>query len=386
MFSLFFSVNQTRGELSLGDTDAQPRATPAAEAPEEITQDGAFRHTLSFDIPKYRDLEPSLGLTYRSSYKGRGSAETYLGAGWQLRGFSSIERVTLGGGTPTYDDSLDLFRLDGQELMACEDVDALSKLSALRSYPDRYKTEVKSASCLAGGNLTTQVESYKRIELDTITIGGKEVEQFLISDGKGTTYTYRSLGDINDNSTSGSQDEFNILFRRKFLLTKIENAQTNTSEVLYSYKFTNIANALAHRPDSISYADYQVQFWYSSPGAPMATYAVGSAEHMGRQLTRLESVSVFDGAQKVRAYQMRYSAATLTQANLLQEVEVFGSDFQRVSGIITSGTQLPSLLDAANYTPILPSLSTQSYPGKVFHRGAQIADVDDDGRDEMLLT
>ncbi len=386
LFSLFLPVNLAFAELSQGESKDQPRAAPTAHAPEEVTQDGAFRHRLFFDIPKYRGLEPSLGLTYRSSFKGRGSAETYLGIGWQLRGFSSIERVSLGGGTPTYDDSLDLFRLDGQELMACEDSEATNKLSLDRSYPERYQSEVKSASCLAGGNLTTQVESYQRIILETVAINGKAVEQFLISDGKGTTYTYQSLGTIAGEAATGADQEFNILFRRKFLLTKIENTQSQTSSVNYTYQFANKANGLAHRPATITYAGYKVEFKYSAPGEPMATYAIGSTDHMGRQYQRLESVSVFDSGNKIRGYQMQYETAAQTGANLLKEVEVFGNDFQRNAGIITSGTQLPNLLSAANYTPTLASLTSRSYPGEPFHRGAQVADVDDNGRDELLFT
>ncbi|MCE8510851.1 VCBS repeat-containing protein [Ruegeria pomeroyi] len=369
-------------------TDATaPAKLPQIEMPNNVQSDGAFRQGFDFDVPKFRGLEPKLGLRYNSTFKGRGGAEVYLGVGWQLSGFSSIERVTLGGGVPTYDDSRDLFRLDGMELMACNDSGATNKVVwNTRNYPSRYKTDTSSSSCTAGGNMSTMVESVRRVELKTKTIGAKSVEYFVVTTDKGVQYTYRSLGDLAGDSTAVSSAAFNVLFRRKFLLSEIRDTQSTPNVITYSYFFSSSTKGRAHRPWKVEYAGYKIRFVYEAPGGALSTYAVGEPGYLGEQLYRLRSVFVEDGSSKIRAYGFNYSSSPMTGTSLLSQVDAYGMDYVEGSGgAITSGSTLPSPLKNLQYTPDSFSLAQQVFSGKSFHRGLRVFDLDQDGLDDLLF-
>jgi len=330
-----------------------------------------------------------LGLSYNSSFKGKGRAETWLGVGWQLTGFSSIERVSVGGGTPTYDDNYDLFRLDGMELMVCRDAAPETQLPLTRNYPDRYETDRSSASCLAGGNLSTMVESYRKIEMKYQTIGAKQVEYFEVTNTKGVRYTYRPVGALAGDAASGSDDEYNMLFRRKFLLTEIRDTQATPNIVTFSYNFSGKAEARAHRPDTIQYGNgYKVSFGYDRPSDPMSSYAVGSGGHFGKQYFRLRSVFVHDGSAKIRAYGLEYQNTTVTNASLLTSVTPYGSDFMlnaEDGSLISGGSTLPGKFRTPVYAPDINAVTQQSFAGKVFHRGLQVLDVDGNNKDDLIF-
>lgn len=386
---LHFSIS---GQVAVAQeqpaTDATaPAKMPQIETPNNVQSDGAFRQAFDFNVPKFRGLEPKFGLRYNSTFKGRGSAEVYLGVGWQLSGFSSIERVTLGGGVPTYDDTRDLFRLDGMELMACNDSGATNKVIwNTRSYPSRYKTDTSSSSCTAGGNMSTMVESVRRVELKTKTIGAKSVEYFVVTSEKGVQYTYRSLGELAGDSTAVSSAEFNVLFRRKFLLSEIRDTQTTPNVVTYSYFFSSSVKGRAHRPWKVEYAGYKIRFVYEAPGGALSTYAVGEPGYLGEQLYRLRSVFVENGSSKIRAYGFNYSSSSMTGSSLLSQVDAYGMDYVEGSGgAITSGSKLPSPLKSLQYASDSFSLTQQVFSGKSFHRGLRVFDLDQDGLDDLLF-
>jgi len=150
---------------------------PAVVAPEDVRSDGSFRYAIPLRIPEFRGLAPNLAITYGSSNTGRGSPSAFLGAGWSLNGFSEIERVSIGGGYPAFDDTLDIFRLDGDDLLACADQNASAPYTG--TYPASHLTKRASASCLAGGNLAPQRENYLKIVVSPVTLpNGAEVDQF----------------------------------------------------------------------------------------------------------------------------------------------------------------------------------------------------------------
>ncbi|KIC32362.1 hypothetical protein RA26_21690, partial [Leisingera sp. ANG-M7] len=376
-------------ELSNGEVGKDPSVLPETEVPHDVQGDGAFRYSLDFAIPEFRGLEPGLGLSYNSSFKGRGRAETWLGVGWQLKGFSSIERVSVGGGTPTYDDQHDLFRLDGVELMACRDSAATNPLPGSRAYPDRYKSDTASASCRAGGNLTAIVENYRKIEMKFETVNGQQVEYFEVTNDKGVVYTYRALGAIKGDTSSGA--EFDALFRRKFLLTEIRDTQQTANTVTYNYFFETKANARAHRPASVTYANgYKVVFRYEEQSEPVATFAVGTAGQFGRQHYRLKSVFVRDdampsGTRQIRAYKLEYQRSAVTRAHQLSRVRLYGSDYSvDANDNITGGTQQPSPLKDLAYASDGAALQQKTYPNTTFLRNVRVYDADSDNRDELV--
>ncbi|PCJ10559.1 MAG: hypothetical protein COB16_00685 [Rhodobacteraceae bacterium] len=360
---LILPLHLANAEVAVDADTSSHTEEQKVRVPDQIGSSGSMRYSVPFDIPSFRGLEPNLGLSYNSTFKGKGRAETWLGVGWQLTGFSSIERVSVGGGTPSYDDNYDVFRLDGMELMICRDSQAIAPLPTSRSYPERYETDTASASCLAGGNMSTMVESHRKIEMKYQTIGGEQVEYFEVTNTKGVRYTYRSIGSICSDASSGtvcehasstSVDEKNVFFRRKFLLAEIQDAQTTPNIVTFYYHFSGKAEAHAHRPRAIKYGNgYKVSFGYDALASPMSTYAVGSGAHFGEQRFRLRSVFVHDGSAKIRAYALEYQTSAATDASLLTSVTPYGSDFTLNSqdgNLIDGGSQLPSLIKDITYS------------------------------------
>ena len=73
---------------------------------------GSYNSQLPITVPKFFGITPQLALSYSSS-GGNG----FVGVGWQLEGFSSIERKSVGRGAPAFSAD-DIYILDGQELVA----------------------------------------------------------------------------------------------------------------------------------------------------------------------------------------------------------------------------------------------------------------------------
>jgi hypothetical protein len=126
-------------------------------APDAIKSDGAFTYSVPIDIPAFRGLPPKLALSYLSSDLGRGRPEILAGTGWSLTGLPLIERVSEGGGLPTYNDAQDIFQLGGgaparERLMACADAAATVPRPQSHPYPALYLTAQPSASCSSGGD------------------------------------------------------------------------------------------------------------------------------------------------------------------------------------------------------------------------------------------
>ncbi len=122
---------------------------PATRAVEKASEQvspffGSFGHSIPIEVPPFRGLEPRLALGYTS--EGR---DGFVGVGWVLGGFGTVERTNPGGGTPRWDAS-DVFRLDGAKMLTCQ-------------------AGVVSPGCAAGGSHATENENFKRIKRDTTT-------------------------------------------------------------------------------------------------------------------------------------------------------------------------------------------------------------------------
>ncbi|KIC32152.1 FG-GAP-like repeat-containing protein, partial [Leisingera sp. ANG-M7] len=221
------------------------------------------------------------------------------------------------------------------------------------------------------------------------TVNGKQVEYFEVTNDKGVVYTYRALGAINGDTSSG--DEFDALFRRKFLLTGIRDTQQTANTVTYNYFFESKANARAHRPASVTYANgYKVVFRYEEQSEPVATYAVGTAGQFGRQYHRLKSVFVRDdampsGTRQIRAYKLEYQRSAVTRAHQLSRVRLYGSDYTvDADSTITGGTQQPSPLKDLAYASDAAALEQKTYADTTFIWNLRVFDSDGDNRDELV--
>jgi RHS repeat-associated protein len=354
------------------NSNQSPEVFTKFAVPNHVGSDGAFSYSVDFDVPEFRNLVPKFGLRYNSNFKGLGSSEVWLGVGWQLKGFSSIERVSVGGGTPSYSGGRDIYRLDGVDLLACPGSSFLKN----NAYPKRYIAENSSASCAAGGDFTTLVESYRKIN--------KSAGGFIVTSTSGVTYTYKSFGDAKGWKPGGSKQRNNASFERKFLLTRIADTQVSANSVSISYSVEGSNYGFAYRPKQVKYAGYVINFIYQRLGQPLATFAAGGP-YLGKQMHRLSAVTVKDGNTKIRAYGFEYELSQGTNRSLLQEVKAYGGNYKFGNNATLLGEQLPSPLRKLQYTQRDVNFTPKTYPGEIFHTSVYPVDWDLNGVQELLF-
>ncbi len=115
---------------------------------------GQANMQIPFEVPEYYGIEPTLVLHYNPN-----GGDGMFGVGWQLAGFSSIQRAGRHGhGAPQYNRGRDTYTLDGQELV--EDTSL-------------------------GGTHSTKIQSFQRIRYDA----AKDEWHVWNQDGGHTTYT-----------------------------------------------------------------------------------------------------------------------------------------------------------------------------------------------------
>ena len=105
------------------DPPAEDEADPPAPPPTKVPAapfNGSFTQRFALTLPAFHGLEPKLALAYDSSGGARSSGywSGLAGVGMRVAGLSDIVRGTHGGGTPRFAAD-DVYRLDGDELVAC---------------------------------------------------------------------------------------------------------------------------------------------------------------------------------------------------------------------------------------------------------------------------
>ncbi len=344
--------------------------------PNDVGSDGAFTYSVPIKIPVFRGLEPNLALRYNSGRRMSRGPANIAGQGWRLSGFSKIERVTEGRGIPSYQNTKDVFLLDGQELVACD--------TAADYHPDYLATN-PNASCTAGGDYTSLRESYLKITRD------EAANTFSVFNKDGVKYTYESVGDLAGEAVTGTADLDNLSFERIWLLTSISDTQVVSNVVSISYQTGLHANGFPYRPDEITYSTpsggtssdgYRIVFGYEDPVDDVeVAYATGTTT-FGYQRKRLVSVRVYDGSRKIRAYKFNYVLSAQTDSSLLTKVEEFGGDFVSSGVDITGGTKLPDV--TFEYSSDEVSFDKRTYSGEDFTANSVGYDIDLNGRDEII--
>ena len=352
-----------------------------------VSQTGAYTQSIPLNIPEFYGLVPGLAANYNPEFNGLRRPEVWMCVWWQLGGLSSITRVSVGYGTPFYENKRDVFLLDGAELMACDDQDATNQYSW--DYPSDYKTENLSASCSSGGNMSTRVESYRKIIRSSHTYDGGPVDFFQVWDRDGTRYFYQSIGKLAGIPRDINDSDYDSNFNRLFLLTEIRNTQTTLTRVQISYQFDTRSRALAHRPHKISYPGYEIEFHYRKLDDPLATYGVGVSDLIGEQNYLLRSLTVqTDTGTKIRGWKFAFSPTTHTNRYLLQDIIPYGNDFTMSTDpenkYIDGGSTTPNLLRNVSYANEVHLYSKVEYPNDRHNYFSSAIDVDGDYRDELV--
>lgn len=311
---------------------------------------GAFSTGIPLSVPPHYDLTPQLSLGYSSS-----GGQGWVGVGWSLAGFASIERTGPGGGTPQFYDGADSFFYDGQELVPC----------AWNSV---------SPSCTSGGTHSTKIENYLRIRRtdNTWTVTAKDGTSFTLEPIQWVSYVPYRWGIRSATDLHGNQ-------------------------VLYNW----VCNEGECYPSSITYNGTSVSFlWESRPD--IYTYATGRG--LVRVTWRLKAVDVQVNGSRLRGYQVAYTS-TPSGRSQLQTVRVFGRSAQLDSYGNFYGASLPGVSAGAltgsqgwRYEQGFDTYSTgqQIFRNKSDQKGygtfdgdnvdtLQFADVNGDGKQDACI-
>ena len=236
---------------------------------------GAAGESIGIQVPPFHGIEPRLGLSYSSEARNG-----FAGMGWNLGGFSMIER-----GVGDWGFVENSFKLDGQVLMTCP---------AGSPYP----------SCAAGGTHYTNQESYLKIKNtpDVLwEVWGK--------DGTRTEFTpvYTPPG-------------YTTPFR--FGQSKVVDTHGNTVTYTWDVNVGGI-NGNAY-PKKAQYEGttgngYKVELFRETRPDPLTG---NGFTDISKQTERLKSivVSLVSGV-RIRAYKLGYTASVATGKSLLTSVQ-----------------------------------------------------------------
>lgn len=335
-----------------GDWVTQPDTAPFDFGmPHDIQADGAYRYAYPVDMPAYRGLEPKITVNYASLLRPR-NLENVLGDGWRIGGLSKIERTTVTGGTPAYDNATDILQFDGEELLACGGAEGWSG-----DYPDDYWADNESASCTAGGDLTATHENFLKIR--TTGARGEKDTKLYIYQKNGVRFQYESLAAIANVSLPDSNKWKRAVYDRVWLLTQINDRQENESTVSISYDVGSEAEGYWYRPSEISYAGYSIDFAYvDGQGMEAQTKQKVTPGGLGLysyQRQRLDHIDVKYGQNLIKNYDLffeyisdygQYRLKSILDKGsneaLLSKVEL---DYSGDSGSPATGPGQFSLLD-----------------------------------------
>ena len=251
----------------------------------------------------------------RSDTHPRAAAD-WLGWGGRVSGFSMVERMSPGFGSPRYDGN-DIYVLDGRELIP--------------------RPAGTSPSCTTGGcAYTTKDESYLKIKFDS----GTDSWTVWQRDGTRTVLTPIYI------TASGTL---------QWGQTSVIDTHGNTA----TYGWFPDGNFEVY-PDSVTFGPYQVKL-YRETRPDVMTRGIGGS---GLQQTRYRLRSVLvkhESEGPVRAYKLMYDVSLLTSRSLLNRVEQYGKDVLiDASGVITGGTALP----ARTFTYVEDAAGRSFQPGQ----------------------
>ena len=336
-------------------------ALASAAQPDLFT--GAAVTTIRLDLPPGTGgLTPSLALRYSSA--GRG--ESWVGSGWTLS-LPAIVR-SLERGVPRYDDGIDVFELDGQKLVPESDTPVL---------PRRYHA---------------RREGFERIvrETDgswTVTAPGGAKRRFGLSaesrieaPGSGAAFAWllAEEEDVHGNV---------VVFR----YDRADAGTAYPSEVRYTLRRSSGGSPASLDADPSR--DRIVRFVLEPRPDVSTSYATGFERVLAH---RLRAVNVTIGSERLRCWELSYSESPDSARSLLASVSLYGTD----GGCDGAGAPTPPFVTRMSYRtnagvdppatgwegPVAfdwpAGLSLVDTGGE--DRGVRLADVDGDGRPDLL--
>lgn len=327
-------INQMQLDATTGDLLAEPDSLSLAAAVSasggssddlikkfrsqplwnDVTNNGSFSYRYPIAMPAFRGLEPKIELDYNSSRKTKtgGTYQGWLGYGWGLSGVSIIERAGHLQGVPRYRND-DTYLLNGDLIVPCAN-------------------NTQGASCTAGGNWVSEVETYLKIRYSSST----NIWEITARDG--TKTTLEAVGAIagEDSAVEGDTDN-HVRLRYRWLVTSVRDTSGNA--VIYDYDCSDLPVCY---PTKISYfnsgeagtalTDFQptpttshgsATFYYEN----RPDYIVAANGHtLSTTKKRIKSIVTRIGASTIAEYKLGYDQAPLNNASRLTSVQQFGAD------------------------------------------------------------
>ncbi|MEX3012104.1 SpvB/TcaC N-terminal domain-containing protein, partial [Hoeflea sp. TYP-13] len=309
---------------------------------------GNASYEYGLDLPGFRGLEPAIELQYDSSRKTKrgGRYQGWLGYGWGIDGFDVIERVSEGRGLAYYDDSKDVFLLNGYELVECV-------------------AGTASPSCDNGGTHATQIESYQRIVYRVGTnsweITGRDGTKTVLS-------TVSAFGGTGEHANSADQ------FR--WLISSITD--TDGNQVSFTYACDTLP---ACYPQTITYNGTEVRF-YLEDRPDMIIMANGQT--LTRYEKRIRSITTTVSGSMRSAVALTYDEDAYSGASRLTTITRYGTDaVVAADGVITAGSARPPV--SMTYYDVNTARTTANKPinGIAAFSNLLATDLDHDGFDEV---
>ena len=254
---------------------------------------GSFSHAIPIEVPGFRGLEPGIALTYSSEARNG-----FVGVGWNLAGFSTIERVNEGRGSTAFA-ATDRYLLDGQEMFACP--------------PGNV-----SASCASGGTHAFKIENYLKVAFAS--------NVWTVWQRNGTRSIYTPILPASQGTLRWGR-------------TSTIDTKGNT----VTYGWTCLDGDGDCYPATISYNNYLITFHRElRPEQDIQSFA--AYDGANRTKYRLRSITQNLFGNNIRAYSLTYTTSPLTGRSLLTSVQQRGRDAAyNPDGTITGGSSLPPM-------------------------------------------
>jgi RHS repeat-associated protein len=332
-------ANVALAEEPIGLIEQQPYQAHSSADSSVTKQSGAFSTSVSLDAPGFQQVSPQLELSYSSS-----ASNGFVGVGWTLGGFSTIERNSPGRGAPRFSNSwtADAYFLDGEEL---------------------------TPSNALGGNYSSLRQSYARI---TASADG---QFWTVTQKNGLTQRYEPL------VYSGTKVS-------KWALATQTDRHGNTATFRWVCEDAGGLNTDCY-PSSITYANVTINV-YRESRPDIET--IGTGQSLGHQGHRLKSIDILVDGSRFRSYKLTYVASVRTGRSLLASVQEFGRTATvDGTGNVSGADALPAVSftwsDAAVALAAAVTVSDQFglslgiWQGSDFHQ----ADFNGDGSTDYLL-
>ncbi|MCC6641997.1 MAG: VCBS repeat-containing protein, partial [Deltaproteobacteria bacterium] len=353
------------GSTLFTDRGVSPLAgeTRAAASAQPDLFTGAAVTAIALELPPGTGgLTPSLALRYSSAGRGK----SWVGTGWMLS-LPAIVR-SLERGVPRYDDGIDVFELEGEKLVPESDTPVLPRRHHARR--ERFERVVHETD---GSWTVTAPDGTKRRF-------GLSSESRIEAPGSGFVFAWllAEEEDVHGNA---------VVFR----YDRTDAGTAYPSEVRYTMRRSQAGELTSL--DSDPSRDRLVRFVLEPRPDVSTSHATGFERVLAH---RLRAVNVTIGNERLRCWELSYVQSPDSADSLLVSVSLFGNDaacdgtgapsppfVTRMSYRTNAGAD-PPLTGWDGPVPFAWPAGLSLVDANGEDRGVRLADVDGDGRPDLV--